>query len=92
MIQRILLPLLGSLGLIDIVTTYLGVQAGYTEQNALLHMFQGNPLFLLLLMTSLKVIAIVGSAFLVRKSVILPALVLVGLFAIADLSNMLTLF
>ncbi|ABP94504.1 MULTISPECIES: DUF5658 family protein [Metallosphaera] len=91
MIQRILLPLLGGLGLIDILTTYVGVQAGYTEQNALLHLLQGNPLTLLLVMTLLKVVAIVGSAFLVRRSVILPALVLVGLFAIADLSNMLTL-
>ncbi|AWR99111.1 DUF5658 family protein [Metallosphaera hakonensis] len=92
MIQRVLLPVLGGLGLLDVLTTVIGLQNGYTEENAFLHVLQGDPLALAITMILLKAVAIIGAVYLMRKSMILPALLLIGLFALADVSNMLTLF
>ncbi|MEM3195898.1 MAG: DUF5658 family protein [Metallosphaera sp.] len=91
MIQRLLVPILSGLGLMDILTTFIGIENGYAEQNVFLHTFQGNPFLFVLVMAGLKVVAIIGSAFLIKRSVLLPSLVLIGLFALADISNILTL-
>ncbi|QKR00269.1 hypothetical protein GWK48_07675 [Metallosphaera tengchongensis] len=89
--EKVILPILSGLGLMDVVTTFLGVTQGYTEQNFFLSSFQDNPLLLVSIMSVLKVFAIVVSVLLARRSITLPSLVLIGLFGLADISNLLLL-
>jgi len=88
MMQRAISGALIGLGVIDVLTTFYGVSQGYVEENLFLHALSGNPILMITVMAVLKTIAVALSYLLLRRSMIFPALLLIGLFALADLSNL----
>lgn len=92
MIQRLITTALIGLGLVDVLTTFYGISNGYVEENLILRSLTWNPLLMMAVMLLMKAVAIGVSYVLLRKSLLFPALVLIALFALADLSNLSLLF
>ncbi|BAB67531.1 DUF5658 family protein [Sulfurisphaera tokodaii] len=87
--KPLLMSLLTFFSSLDILTTYVGISKGLTEDNVFLSSF-GSEMFIV--MTILKISVIALSYILLKKGYVLPVIIVMAMMAFAVINNFTLLF
>ncbi|BFH72838.1 DUF5658 family protein [Sulfurisphaera javensis] len=84
--KSFLLSLVTMFSLFDVITTYIGISRGLTEENIFLSSLPGNLMFIV--MTILKISVILLSYILLKKGYILPVIIVAIIMGFVVLNNL----